>query len=67
MLASSSMATAAASEVAKAENSLLRLSSRDQDALLDVLQDCFTSPEDEDLDNLDGDPDTCPQEDSLLQ
>ena len=38
------MATAAASEAARAVNSLLRLSSNDQEALMDVLHDYFTSP-----------------------
>lgn len=45
------MATAAATEAAKAVNSLLRFSSKDQEALIEVLQEYFTSPdgaEDED-------------------
>ena len=45
------MATAAATEAAKAVNSLLRFSSSDQEAMLEVLQEYFTSPdsvEDED-------------------
>ena len=42
-----SMATANAStvEAAKAVNALLGLSSNDQGALLEVLEDCFTSPD----------------------
>ena len=48
------MATAAASEAARAVNSLLRLSSNDQDELLEVLEGYFTSPEDtQDQENLD--------------
>ena len=50
------MATAAATEAAKAVNSLLRFSSRDQEAMLEVLQEYFTSPdsvEDEDSEELD--------------
>ena len=53
------MATAAASEAAKAVNSLLRLSSRHQEAMLDVLHEYFTSPDvvqDEDDNDSDEDP-----------
>ena len=45
------MATAAATKAAKAVNSLLRFSSSDQEAMVEVLQKYFTSPdsvEDED-------------------
>ena len=53
------MATAAATEAAQAVKSLLRLSSRDQEAMLEVLHKYFTSPdpesdvEDEDPEDLD--------------
>ena len=53
------MATAAATEAAQAVNSLLRLSSRDQEAMFEVLHKYFTSPdpksdvEDEDPEDLD--------------
>ena len=57
------MATAAASEAAKAVNSLLKLSSRDQEVMREVLQEYFSSPDgleedddSEDLDDLDEDP-----------
>ena len=50
------MATAAATEAAKAVNSLLRFSSSDQEAMLEVLQEYFTSPDSvEDEDDLEVD------------
>ena len=50
------MATARASEAARAVNSLLAFSSDDHEALLDVIQDYFTLPDgtaDDELDELD--------------
>lgn len=49
------MATTA-SDAAKAVNAFMSFSSGDQDALLEVLQDYFTSPESDDSED-DGDDD----------
>ena len=53
------MATATATEAATAVNALLRFSSSDQEAMIEVLQEYFTSPDgaevddSEDLDEMD--------------
>ena len=53
------MASPKAIEAARAVNSLLGLSSRDQEALISVVQDYFTSPDEETADSdLDGSDDS---------
>lgn len=57
---------ASATEAAKAVNALLALSSNDQAALLDVLEDYFTSP-DPDTEQDELDDDTEDDDELLLQ
>ena len=54
-----SKSSAGASEAARAVNAFLGFSSNDQQALLEVIEDYFTSPDNEDDDDDLGDDDSC--------
>ena len=54
-----SKSSAGASETARAVNAFLGFSSNDQQALLEVIEDYFTSPDNADEDDDFGDDDSC--------